>query len=63
MTEKACKRCKRILEGAEVCPICKVSETTTHWKGYVIVLDSGRSEIAKEVNAGAPGKYALRLSR
>jgi DNA-directed RNA polymerase subunit E" len=63
VTEKVCKKCKRVLESSDVCPTCKTSDTTTHWKGYVIVIDPERSEVAKEVGASFPGRYALRLSR
>lgn len=63
MPEKACKTCKRILESSDVCPTCKTSELTPHWRGYAIIVDPEHSEIAKEINAQSRGKYALRLSR
>lgn len=62
MTEKACKQCRRILEG-EACPICKESQLTSSWKGLVIIMDPNNSEIAKKLGITLPGKYAMRLGK
>jgi DNA-directed RNA polymerase subunit E" len=62
VTEKACKQCHRIVEG-DVCPVCKESQLTPSWKGFVVVIDPATSEIAKHLKITTPGKYALRLGK
>ena len=59
-TEKACKRCKRIVAGKQ-CPICKGQDLTPHWRGLVVILDPDKSEIAKSLNIELPGEYALKV--
>jgi DNA-directed RNA polymerase subunit E" len=61
-TEKACKTCHRLVKG-NICPICKTSELTPSWKGYILVLKPDQSEIAKMLEITTPGKYALRIGR
>lgn len=60
--EKACKNCHRLVKG-NICPICKTSELTSSWKGYVVVMDPSKSEVAKMLKIEVPGKYALRIGR
>lgn len=60
--EKACKKCHRLVR-EDVCPICKDSELTSSWKGYVVVMDPEKSDIAKTLGITAAGKYALRLGK
>lgn len=62
MVEKACKNCHRVVEGS-VCPMCKDSQLTASWKGFIIVSDPTKSELAKKLSITVPGKYALRLSK
>lgn len=62
-TSKACKKCRRIIEKGNVCPVCKSTDLTTNWKGFVIVIDPLNSEIAKKLGIKLPGKYALRLGK
>jgi len=62
MVEKACKKCRMIVEG-DVCPICKGSDLTSSWKGMTIIFDPEESEIAKKLNITVPGRYALRLGK
>jgi DNA-directed RNA polymerase subunit E" len=65
--EKACRQCRRILdteqEAQQNCPNCKGNQFTTFWRGFVVVVDPEKSEIARKVGIENPGKYALRLSR
>lgn len=61
-TEKACKNCHRLVK-ENICPVCKTSELTSSWKGYVLVLKPENSDIAKMLNITMPGKYALRIGR
>ncbi len=63
MAAKACKNCKYIVESGDVCPICKGTDLTTNWKGFVIIVDPSNSEIAKKMGITIPGKYALRLGK
>ncbi|MBU5575356.1 MAG: DNA-directed RNA polymerase, subunit E'' [Candidatus Aenigmarchaeota archaeon] len=60
MTEKACKICKRLIEG-DVCPIDKNTDLTKSWNGYIVIIDPQNSEIAKEAGITSPGKFALRV--
>ncbi len=62
MAEKACKQCHRVVEG-NLCPVCKDSQLTTSWKGFIVIADPERSELAKKLGIKIPGKYALRLSK
>ncbi len=57
---KACKNCHRIIEGKN-CPICKTTELTTSWKGYTIITNPEKSEIAQKIGAKTKGAYALRV--
>ncbi len=59
---KACKTCRRIVEG-DVCPVCKDSELTPNWKGFIIVINPEKSSIAKALEITMPGKYAIRLGK
>jgi len=61
-TEKACKKCHRIVR-EDICPICKDSELTASWKGYTVVTNPEQSEIAKTLGITTVGKYALRLGK
>lgn len=59
-TEKACRKCRRILQG-DVCPVCQSTDLTKTFEGYIVILNPESSEIAKEVKATTPGKYALKI--
>jgi len=61
--EKACRNCRMVVEEAEACPNCGSGNFTTFWRGYVVIVDPEKSEIAKKMGTTKPGKFALRLSR
>lgn len=61
--EKACRTCRIIVEKGSECPKCGSKSLTTFWRGYVLVLDPEKSEIAKRMGISSAGKYALRISR
>ena len=61
--EKACRNCRKVFEDAKQCPECGEKSVTTFWRGYVVIIDPEKSEIAKKMGIAKPGKYALRLSR
>jgi len=58
---KACKTCHRIVKSGENCDICKTPTLSDDWHGYVFVLDTENSEIAKKMNIKASGPYALKV--
>lgn len=55
----ACKNC-HLLTDKERCPICS-DQTIKRWRGYVIIRDPKKSQIAKKMNITKPGKYALKV--
>lgn len=61
MAELACRNCKYINSDAIVCKNCGSTDLTKEWYGYLIILDPGKSEIAKNLGITNPGKYALRV--
>ena len=58
--EKACTRCKRIVEG-NVCIACRGREFTTDFQGYLLVVEPEKSEVAKRLGITMPGRYCLSL--
>ncbi|MBI3588711.1 hypothetical protein HY995_04255 [Candidatus Micrarchaeota archaeon] len=60
MAEKACRRCRLIVNG-DVCPLCKDSELTKSFEGYILVVNPEGSEVANAIGALTPGKYALKI--
>ena len=58
--EKACRNCKLIYEGS-VCPSCGKKEISDNFKGKVEIVNSEKSEIAKELKINKDGLYAIRL--
>ena len=61
---KACRACRYVLEeGGDVCPVCGSNSFTTFWRGYVVITDPVKSELAQKMGITKEGKYALRLSR
>ena len=63
LKEKACRDCRNVIEEGSKCLKCGGSAFTTFWKGYVVVIDQEKSQIAAKMGVKSPGKYALRLSR
>ena len=60
MAEKACRTCRLIVTG-DVCPGCQGSNLSKSWEGYILIEDTEKSEVATQIGAKAPGKYALKL--
>lgn len=60
MVKKACKVCKRLVEG-DKCPYHPNAKLVENWKGRVIILDPENSEIAKKLGITEAGEYALRV--
>lgn len=57
--EKACKNCRRLVEGGK-CPACKSSDLTKNWKGMAVIIDPD-SKIGEAMEIETPGKYAIRM--
>jgi DNA-directed RNA polymerase subunit E" len=57
--QKACKKCKIMVEG-DTCPICSSNQLTDTWKGKIIVLNPEKSEIAQKIGAKQKGVFALK---
>ncbi|MFC1682056.1 transcription elongation factor subunit Spt4 [Nanoarchaeota archaeon] len=57
--QKACKLCKKIYEESK-CPNCGSKESIEGFKGRIYVLDSEKSEIAKELNIKGKGSFAIK---
>jgi len=61
---KACRSCRYVLEeGGDICSVCGGNSFTTFWRGYTIIMNAEKSEIAQKMGITKKGKYALRLSR
>lgn len=58
---KACRDCHLISEDVEKCPACHGGNLSKDWLGFVVVVDVGKSIIAKKMQIDAPGKYALKV--
>lgn len=56
---KACKNC-HLLSKKDTCPVCG-TPTSKRWRGYIIIRDPSRSQIAEKMNINKPGKYALKV--
>ncbi len=59
MKEKACKKCRLIVEGTK-CPLCGGNQFNENWKGRVIILDE-ESEIAKKLKLKGKGEFAVKV--
>jgi RNA polymerase subunit RPABC4/transcription elongation factor Spt4 len=58
MAVKACKVCSFLTEEKK-CPACGNDDLSLKWKGIVIVADSDKSVIGKEMKIGKNGRYAI----
>jgi DNA-directed RNA polymerase subunit E" len=60
MPLKACRTCK-IITDENVCPVCKSSELSEDFLGFVIILDSAKSQLAEKMKIKEAGRYALKI--
>ena len=58
--EKACRNCNLIYDG-NTCPNCGKKETSDVFKGKVEIINSEKSQIAKELKINKNGHYAIRV--
>ena len=61
VTHKACKKCKRIIEGGSKCPKCGSEELSDTFKGKVVILNPEQSEIAQHLGVKEKGHYAVKV--
>jgi DNA-directed RNA polymerase subunit E" len=60
MPLKACRTCK-IITTENVCPVCKGSELSEDFLGFVIILDPSKSQLAEKMSIKEAGRYALKI--
>ncbi len=60
MRKKVCKQCRIIVTG-EKCPLCNGTDFSTNFQGRLYILDPVKSKIAKKLNMGAKGEYAIKV--
>ena len=60
MPPKACRVCKIVTE-QNSCPICKGSELSEDFSGFVIILDPAKSQLANRMKIKEAGQYALKI--
>jgi len=60
MKERACRNCQLIIS-ENICPNCKTTNASEDWVGEVIILDSSKSQIAKNMGILKAGRYALKV--
>jgi len=60
MPMKACRLCKIVTEES-VCPVCKNSELSEDFQGFVIILNPGKSQLAQLMGIKEEGQYALKI--
>ncbi len=57
---KACKICKKIYEEGDKCPNCDAKESTTSFKGRIVIINPEKSEIAQKLNIKNKGNFAIK---
>ena len=62
MVDQACKNCRLIITQGKVCPVCGSDQLTTKWSGYIVILNSEKSEIAKKMGIKVNGTYAISIN-
>jgi len=60
MPIKACRTCK-VITTDNVCPVCKGSELSEDFLGFVIILDPSKSQLAEKMKIKEAGQYALKI--
>ncbi len=59
---QACRNCHKVLEPDKIiCPECQGMALTTEWFGYLVIIDSRHSDVAKKMNIEYNGRYALKV--
>lgn len=58
MVVKACRVCNYLTDEKK-CPACGSDDLSSKWKGVVIISDSDKSLIGKEMKISRNGRYAI----
>lgn len=59
----SCGECHLVLnDEVDQCPHHPSAPVSSDWTGYVIIVNPGRSEIAKRLQVERPGRYALKVN-
>ena len=58
--EKACKKCKLIVEGP-TCPVCKGNEFANVIQGKINFIDINKSIIGQRMGKTHNGRYAIKI--
>ena len=58
---KACRNCNYLVEEEKKCPLCQGEDMTDHLSGFIYILDTEKSEVAKMFGIKTPGKYAVNV--
>lgn len=58
---KACRNCNYLVEAGKKCPLCQSEDLTDNFSGFVYVLDTEKSEVAKMLEIKTPGMYAVNV--
>jgi DNA-directed RNA polymerase subunit E" len=62
MEEKACRNCRLIISHGDTCPVCNLKDLTNKWSGYIIMLNSEKSSIAKAMGIKVNSTYAINVA-
>ena len=60
MPARACRLCKVVTE-QPVCPVCKNSDMSEDFQGFVIIVDAKKSQLAALMGIEEEGQYALKI--
>jgi DNA-directed RNA polymerase subunit E" len=60
MPSKACRTCK-VITNVNVCPVCKGSELSEDFLGFIIILNPSKSQLAEKMKIKEAGQYALKI--
>ena len=61
MKELACRKC-RMLTTEKACPNDGSTELSNEWSGLIVIINAGKSQVAKTLGITRPGRYALKVS-
>lgn len=59
---RACRKCHSLVpREASRCPVCGSTDLSDDWDGVIIVIDPGKSMLARKLEIEKSGRYALRV--
>jgi len=58
---KICRNCKAIIDkDVDRCPYCGSTDLSEDYSGFIMIVDSNKSEFSKKLNL-KEGKWAIRV--